>query len=407
MRRKHSSNKSHNCRSVKEAKDTLEGSSIGENGYWLDTSGEPLKVSASDLERHAYCPISWKLAYHGFKGKGDAVEAGIKKHKQINEKMSSYKPLQILVNRETIIWEWWFAVIIAFIIYGLAFFFIDDDVIKPEEFAKYLTLLAVVWLFLALLAVYLPWRRWLHFDGELLSIKNQLEYYEQNMIGPVFQKENFEGGWFEGGRVEAGLLIGTIILGINSIGLFGAKNREQASFILVFIALFWTLLSTWQLQRVLMASDKAENAKEGTGLDDSMELAYSDSQSSKALLIDEESGLRGRPDQIVIIDGELVPVEQKTGKIPKKPHFSHKIQLLAYMKLVEKTTGKIPPYGIINYGLENPFEVSWDERNQSILNSQIAEVQRLMVHKDAKRNHDRPGKCQHCSRRHACDESLV
>ena len=138
------------------------------------------------------------------------------------------------------------------------------------------------------------------------------------MIDPVFQKHNFEGGWFEGGRVEAGLLIGAIILGINSIGLFGARNREQASFVLVFIALFWSLLSTWQLQRVLMASDKAESAKEGTGLDDSMELAYSDSQSSKALLVDGESGLRGRPDQIVIIDGDLVPVEQKTGKIPKK-----------------------------------------------------------------------------------------
>ena len=392
---------------MKEEEDTLEGSSIGENGYWYDTNGEPLKVSASDLERHAYCPISWKLAYQGFKGKGDAVEAGIQKHKQITEKMNRYKPLQILVNRETIIWEWWFAVIIAFIIYGFAFFMIDDDVIKPDEFAKYLALLAFVWLFLALLAVYLPWRRWLEFEGELQSIKNQLEYYEQNMIDPVFQKHNFEGGWFEGGRVEAGLLIGAIILGINSIGLFGARNREQASFVLVFIALFWSLLSTWQLQRVLMASDKAESAKEGTGLDEGMELAYSDSQSSKALLVDDESGLRGRPDQIVIIDGDLVPVEQKTGKIPKKPHFSHKVQLLAYMKLVEKTTGKTPPYGIINYGLENPFEISWDERNQNILHSQITEVQRLMVHQDAKRNHDRPGKCQNCSRRHACSESLV
>ena len=72
-----------------------------------------------------------------------------------------------------------------------------------------------------------------------------------------------------------------------------------------------------------MASDKAESAKEGTGLDDSMELAYSDSQSSKALLVDDESGL-GRPDQIVIIDGDLVPVEQKTGKIPKNLTFHTK-----------------------------------------------------------------------------------
>ena len=37
-----------------------------------------------------------------FQRKGDAVEAGIQKHKQINEKMNR-QPLQILVNRETII----------------------------------------------------------------------------------------------------------------------------------------------------------------------------------------------------------------------------------------------------------------------------------------------------------------
>ena len=204
--------------------------------------------------------------------------------------MNRYKPLQILVNRETIIWEWWFAVIIAFIIYGFAFFIIDDDVIKPDEFAKYLALLAFVWLFLALLAVYLPWRRWLQFEGELQSIKNQLEYYEQNMIDPVFQKHNFEGVGLKGVESKLVYLLAPLYWVLIPSG-FLVQETRAGLLCTGFIALFWSLLSTWQLQRVLMASDKAESAKEGTGLDDSMELAYSDSQSSKALLVDDESGL--------------------------------------------------------------------------------------------------------------------
>ena len=33
-----------------------------ENGFWKDANGVAISVSASDLERHAYCPLSWKLA---------------------------------------------------------------------------------------------------------------------------------------------------------------------------------------------------------------------------------------------------------------------------------------------------------------------------------------------------------
>ena len=98
-----------------------------------------------------------------------------------------------------------------------------------------------------------------------------------------------------------------------------------------------------------MASDKAESAKEGTGLDDSMELAYSDSQSSKALLVDDESGLRGRPDQIVIIDGDLVPVEQKTGKIPKKTSLFTQSSIVSIHEISRKNNWKNP--SLWNYQL--------------------------------------------------------
>ena len=125
------------------------------------------------------------------------------------------------------------------------------------------------------------------------------------------------------------------------------------------------------------------------------------------LLVDEVSGLRGRPDQIVIIDGEFIPVEQKTGKIPKKPHKSHRLQLLAYISLVETSTGKTPPYGVLRYGDDDVHQVFWDQHAQQHLEESIIEVQRLMVEGGAKRNHEREGKCRNCSRRYACSDSLV
>ena len=173
------------------------------------------------------------------------------------------------------------------------------------------------------------------------------------------------------------------------------------------IAMLWTLISSWQLQRVLMADSESELARSYTGLDENTEVAYSDAENDKGLLVDENNGLRGRPDQIVILDGEFIPVEQKTGKVPRKPHYSHKMQIMAYIHLVEVTTGKIPPFGILSYGGDNNHQILWDDYNRKMLADGVKEVQRLMVEGGAKRNHDRPGKCRSCSRRYACPDNLL
>ena len=137
------------------------------------------------------------------------------------------------------------------------------------------------------------------------------------------------------------------------------------------------------------------------------EISYSDDEDKAQLLIDEETGLRGRPDQIVIIDSEFIPVEQKTGKVPKRPHDSHRLQALAYARLVEKTTGRSPPYALLRYGQDNLHQLPWDDTAKEELFNQIQTIQQVMAEGGAVRNHERPGKCQHCSRRHACDASLV
>ena len=377
-----------------------------DDGFWRNKEGEALHVSASDLERHAYCPLSWSLARDGKTGRGEAISAGREKHAEIHQKVSGFKQKQNELKRALVIWSWWFAIIIIFISDAIIFMTISNTR-APEDVARYLTILAIVWLFLGLIAVYLPWRKWLDIPIQRTNEFDELKNLDDTILPNTFQPYGFIGGWGQGGRVEAGLLMGATIFGLHAIGLTWAADKEQAGFILVSMAMLWTLLASWQLQRALLADNALEVARMEAGIEADVEVTYSDDESKAGLLVDGFTGLRGRPDQIVIVDGEFIPVEQKTGKIPKSPHKSHKMQLLAYLHLVESTTDRKPPYGVLRYGSENLHSIDWNDSNKHSLFSAIKEIQRLMTEGGAERNHNRKGKCESCSRRYACDSSLV
>ena len=386
---------------------TFADAKIGPDGFYIDDSGTALPVSASDLERFMYCPLSWQLAKEGASGIGEAVEEGIEKHKEIHGEMSEFQEALIRMRRSLLIWSWWFGIIIAFAIDAFAFLYIDDMMNSPLEFAKVLSMWSVSCLIAAILSIALPWRNWFKIERSMKEIREIKHRFESTGLEPTWSPIGFLGGWFSAGKTEAGLLLATIVIGIHAIALVAAEDRSQAGFILIVIAFVWTFLATWQLQRSLTAENQMVVSREKAGLEEGTELVYSDDDKSSDLLLDEVSGLRGRPDQIVIIDGEFIPVEQKTGKVPKKPHQSHRLQLLAYISLVETSTGKIPPYGILRYGDEDIHQVYWDEHAKQHLHDNIIQVQRLMVEGGAKRNHEREGKCRNCSRRYACSESLV
>jgi CRISPR-associated exonuclease Cas4 len=380
---------------------------IGPEGYYLDNSEKPLPVSASDLERFMYCPLSWQLAKEGASGKGDAVEGGVEKHKEIHHEMNDFQEALIRMRRSLLVWSWWFGIIIAFTIDAFAFLYIDDVVNSPIEFARILSMWSVSFLIASILSIALPWRNWLHFERSMKEIREIKNRFESTGLEPTWSPIGFLGGWFSAGKTEAGLLLATIVIGVHSIALVAAEDRSQAGFVLMVIAFIWTFLATWQLQNSLRAENQMIASREKAGLEEGAELVYSDDDKSSDLLMDDVSGLRGRPDQIVIIDGEFVPVEQKTGKVPKKPHQSHRLQLLAYISLVETNTSKSPPYGVLRYGNEDIHQVYWDQHAKQHLRESIIEVQRLMVEGGAQRNHEREGKCRSCSRRYACSDSLV
>jgi len=387
--------------------DQFNGAELHEDGVWRLKNGNSLRVSASDLERHEYCPLSWSLAREGKSGQGDAIEAGVEKHATIHGQVKDYQEKHAKLRRAMVIWSWWFGVILVFIIDAIVFSLIEDATYTSKSIARYMALWALSLLITGIVAVYLPWREWIGWTDTIAKSKNNFQESDTYHIESVLQPQGFIGGWFEAGRIEAALLLAAIALALHSIALVGAENKSQAGFLFVVLAMSWTLFASWQLQKALLVENALEIAREIVGLQGNTKIAYSDDEDSSGLLKDPITGLRGRPDQIVIVDGEFIPVEQKTGRVPKHPHRSHKLQVLAYLHLVEISTKRSTPYGVLRYGNEDLHQIPWDDKNKKILFDAIAEVQRLMVHNDAKRNHERPGKCRNCSRNYACPEALI
>lgn len=376
---------------------------LGEDGRWRTPSGEPLPVSASDLERFTYCPLSWHLAATGTSGQSEAIEEGKVRHQAIHTSLMDMKEHQFQTQRTLLIWQWWFGVIMVLLIDTIAFRSIDDLDMNVVEFSKLLAVAALSSLLVGVAAVFLPWRNAIGLNRPFRpDLEGSVEH-----VDPIFEPRGFMGGWFQGGVLEASMFVAAIVLALHSSALQFANDREQASYVLAFTTLGWTLLASMLLRRALKNNEQALRLAAENNLSVEDEVSYSDGDNKAELLIDEETGLRGRPDQIVIIDTEFIPVEQKTGKVPARPHDSHRLQALAYARLVEQTTGRAPPYALLRYGHDNLHQLAWDDAAKEELFAQIHTIQDVMANGGAKRNHERPGKCQHCSRRHACSSSLV
>jgi CRISPR-associated exonuclease Cas4 len=117
-------------------------------------------------------------------------------------------------------------------------------------------------------------------------------------------------------------------------------------------------------------------------------------------------GLVGAPDAIVEREGHPIPVEIKTGRVPKGPLFSHILQLAAYCALVEEKYGKAPAFGLLRYGSGVEYEIEYNDDQRRLLEDKLAEMRAALMTRSVHRNHNRPGKCAHCSRREGCPERL-
>lgn len=116
-------------------------------------------------------------------------------------------------------------------------------------------------------------------------------------------------------------------------------------------------------------------------------------------------GLTGKPDYVVNQKGRLLPVEVKSAWAPPIPYDSHILQLGAYCLLIEKVTGKRPPYGILKYR-NRTFAIDFTKSLENSVLEIIEKIRKQKNRSQVSRSHDEARRCAHCGYRRACDQRL-
>jgi len=123
-------------------------------------------------------------------------------------------------------------------------------------------------------------------------------------------------------------------------------------------------------------------------------------------LFDPALGLTGKPDYLVQRGNAIIPVEVKSARVGTDPHDSHIYQLGAYCLLVQRSSGKRPPYGILHYP-NRTFAIDYTPALEAALMDILAEMRQCEKKGDAGRSHDQPARCARCGFRSTCDQRLA
>ena len=326
--------------------------------------------SAGEVEKYGYCPLTWWLSRQAADETGEEIVEGITKHEELGDEIRSIEKHELHAKQSetTVLYFALAATIVA--VLGVSF-------ISATTFAVTLILDAVslIWL---LAAVYLLYRA----DRIATDMDRLL--------------------W---GRVILGFAMVATIVAVLSVTTFLFQDPWLGRTAEV-AALIWLIGATFFLRRSILHAmlAAAKRLKFGATKGD---VAYVDQQETRPeLLVSDRYGLRGRPDYVIAEGDTLIPVELKTGRTPRGPLFSHILQLAAYCLLVEERYGKAPPHGVIRYESAS-HEIEYNEDLKKLLLGKLDDMRRALAKGEAHRNHNRPGKCIHCSRREGCPERLA
>jgi CRISPR-associated exonuclease Cas4 len=324
-------------------------------------------ISAADIEKFGYCPLSWTLSWDERQGIREELEDGKHKHEDIAHSVSEVKKLERrALTMERIVL---YCAVIATVV---AYFGIDllPFMYKPSV-SQIMVVISLIWILAALFFLRTAFKT---------PIKGTRLQYERLIL--LFA-------------------LVAVIIALNGM-LFLWVSEDLAEW-LETAALIWLVAASFFLQRSLAFSQAARNLKKELHIKGNVE--YVDLDGSK-LLTSERYGISGRPDYVLLVEGSPIPVEEKTGRVPKGPLFSHILQVATYCLLLEEKTGKNVPYGILKYGAHQHI-IEFDESLKKTLFTKIQEMSEIADGKPAHRNHNRPNKCAGCSRKEICPERLA
>jgi CRISPR-associated exonuclease Cas4 len=123
-------------------------------------------------------------------------------------------------------------------------------------------------------------------------------------------------------------------------------------------------------------------------------------------LFSQRYALTGRPDYLVRLHGDLIPVEVKSGMSPRRPYRAHILQLAAYCLLVEEQEGRAPPFGILKYS-DRAFEIDYSPALRVKLLETLDAIRRGLRAPNVDRSHDEAARCRGCGYRDQCEQRLA
>ncbi len=326
-------------------------------------------ISAADIEKFGYCPLSWWLSRGLAPEEGPELVEGEKKHEAASADLKGIEAHEAKA-REAETGVLYFAIAASIVaIVGVKF-------LSSESVQVGYTLgaIALIWL---LAAVYFLYR------AETLATQAEKLLSE---------------------RVILGFAMAAAVIATAAVSFTGVVNQSLALGF-VALALLWLIGASFFLYRSIGSLQAARTTRDRYAVQG--DVVYVDSAVEKPkLFVSKKHGLSGRPDAVVMDGEHHIPVELKTGRVPRGPLFSHILQVAAYCFLLEEEYGKAPPYGIIRYG-ETSFEIEYNDDQKKLVLQKLAEMRTAITKGEAHRNHNRPGKCIHCSRRSGCPERLA
>jgi CRISPR-associated exonuclease Cas4 len=324
---------------------------------------EPM-ISASELERFCYCPMSWWLSRDREMVSGSLKE-GERRHEDFNSDLKA-----ILENeKKSLQWEGvvlWFSLMATFLaLIGLFIFNLN----LSRDLIWVSSLPTILWIGLMFYLVYISGRTE---KGKSLRLNRSLAISS----------------------------VAIVFLVLNVIIIFELPIEMAAIFLV--LSLFWLMGTSMALYLSLVAQRKMDLKRKEVHL--TAKITYIGNESAE-VLHSEKYGLSGKPDFIIEEAEEIVPVEFKSGRLPQGPLFSHIVQLAAYCLILDEMDGKKVTRGVLRYG-EHEFDIDFDDALRGLVISKLSEMRQGLVTGDVHRNHNRPGKCRSCSRREMCSERL-